>query len=66
MTPAIDPLDPHHDGSPLYTLTEVPVLGERVRLRVRVPHHLDGSPGAREVVLRAVATASPRSDRPPR
>ncbi|CUR59476.1 putative Alpha amylase catalytic region [metagenome] len=59
MTSKVDPLDPHHDGSPLYTLTEVPVLGGRVPLRVRVPHRLDGSPGAVEVVLRAVTDGEP-------
>ncbi|TFC17778.1 glycoside hydrolase family 13 protein [Cryobacterium glucosi] len=29
--------EPHHDGSPLYVSTQTPALGERVRVRVRVP-----------------------------
>ena len=59
MTTALDPLDPHHDGSVRYTLTEDPVLGDRVGLRVRVPHAADGSPGATEVVLRWVRDGEP-------
>ncbi len=53
------PLDPHHDGSIHYTLAEAPVLGETVDLRVRVPHHADGSPAARAVVLRWVRDGEP-------
>ncbi len=60
MTSPVDPLDPHHDGSRFYTLTEAPVLGERVRLRIRVPRRLDGSPGAVEVALRAVRDGEPK------
>ncbi|MGD9960971.1 glycoside hydrolase family 13 protein, partial [Nocardioides sp.] len=59
MTSAVDPLDPHHDGSPYYTRTEAPVLGGRVPLRVRVPHRRDGAPGAVEVVLRSVRDGEP-------
>jgi alpha-glucosidase len=33
-------MDPHHDGSPLYVSTQTPVLGERVTVRVRIPHSL--------------------------
>ncbi|MCI4656265.1 glycoside hydrolase family 13 protein [Cryobacterium zhongshanensis] len=29
--------EPHHDGSPLYVSTQTPALGDRVRVRVRVP-----------------------------
>lgn len=29
---------PHHDGSPLHVSTQTPVLGEVVRVRLRVPH----------------------------
>ena len=59
MTSPVDPLDPHHDGSPLYTETPTPVLGDRVRLRVRVPHGPDGAPGASRVVLRSVRDGEP-------
>ncbi|NEM91053.1 glycoside hydrolase family 13 protein [Galbitalea soli] len=31
-------LEPHHDGSPLYVSTQSPQLGDRVRVRVRIPH----------------------------
>ncbi|MHB1172218.1 MAG: glycoside hydrolase family 13 protein [Lacisediminihabitans sp.] len=30
-------LQPHHDGSPLYVSTQAPVLGEVVRVQVRIP-----------------------------
>jgi alpha-glucosidase len=33
----VSDLLPHHDGSPLYISTDVPSLGETVRVRVRVP-----------------------------
>ena len=59
MTSTTDPLAPHHDGSIHYTLAEDPVLGDRVGLRVRVPHAADGSPGATEVVLRWVRDGEP-------
>ena len=52
-------LDPHHDGSPLYTLEQEPVLGGTVPLRVWVPHHPDGTPAAEHVVLRAVRDGEP-------
>ena len=58
----IDPLDPHHDGSPLYTgagAATAPELGQQVPLRLRVPHGPDGSPGARQVVLRTVRDGEP-------
>jgi alpha-glucosidase len=48
---------PHHDGSPLYVSTPSPVLGERVRVRVRVPREF----GA----MRVVRTRS-NPDREPR
>ena len=56
---APDPLDPHHDGSVHYTLAEAPALGDSVVLRVRVPHRADGTPAAREVVLRWVRDGEP-------
>jgi alpha-glucosidase len=31
-------LEPHHDGSPLYVSNPNPALGDRVRVRVRIPH----------------------------
>ncbi|GAA3599314.1 hypothetical protein GCM10022198_24530 [Klugiella xanthotipulae] len=34
--------EPHHDGSALYVSTENPVLGESVRLRLRVPRTFGG------------------------
>jgi alpha-glucosidase len=52
-------LDPHHDGSPLYVDNQRPALGSTVRVRVRVPHDADGSPGARTVVLRSVKDGEP-------
>ena len=54
LPPGPHPLDPHHDGSPMYVDDVRPSLGGEVTLRVRVPHAADGSVGAREVVLRAV------------
>ena len=59
MSAEIHPLDPHHDGSIHYTPTQAPVLGDRVPLRIRVPHAADGSPGATEVVLRWVRDGEP-------
>ena len=59
MASAPHPLDPHHDGSPLYVDSERPSLGDEVTLRVRVPHAADGSVGARTVVLRAVRDGEP-------
>ncbi|MBB6627215.1 glycoside hydrolase family 13 protein [Nocardioides sp. KIGAM211] len=59
MTYDVDPLAPHHDGSPAYVGASAPALGERVELRVRVPHRPDGTPGARAVVLRAVRDGEP-------
>ncbi|MGA8978067.1 MAG: glycoside hydrolase family 13 protein [Pedococcus sp.] len=45
MTPAQPSLDllgqPHHDGSELYVSNPYPGLGERVTVRVRVPHGAD-------------------------
>ncbi len=65
MTPGVDavlaPLDPHHDGSPLYVSGPAhPALGSSVLVRVRVPHRADGSPGAHRVVLRSVLDGEPR------
>ena len=37
MTHLTHSLEPHHDGSPLYVSNLAPVLGETVRVRVRVP-----------------------------
>jgi alpha-glucosidase len=54
----VDPLDPRHDGSPLYR-PEPPVLGARIPLRVRVPHSADGRPAADQVVLRSVRDGEP-------
>ena len=59
-------IGPHHDGSELYVSKEVPALGERVRLRVRVPStyrfetalvrsYHDGEPRFREL-RRGLAT----------
>jgi len=31
-------LEPHHDGSPLFVSHHAPALGDRVRVRVRIPH----------------------------
>jgi alpha-glucosidase len=31
-------LEPHHDGSPLYVSDINPQLGDRVRVRIRIPH----------------------------
>lgn len=31
--------EPHHDGSPLYVSDQTPRLGDRVRVRVRIPSH---------------------------
>ena len=36
-SPAAAPLTPHHDGSPLYVDDAAPRLGDRVRVRLRVP-----------------------------
>jgi len=33
-------MHPHHDGSPLYVSNIAPSLGERVTVRVRIPHSL--------------------------
>ena len=59
MTAPIDPRNPHHDGSPLYTELVRPGLGGTVRLRVHVPLGEDGSPGASRVVLRWVRDGEP-------
>ena len=57
------PLDPHHDGSPLYVSHDRPSLGDVLTLRVRVPYAADGSPGATEVVLRTVRDGEPAISR---
>jgi alpha-glucosidase len=31
-------LEPHHDGSPLFVSNPAPVLGDHVRVRIRIPH----------------------------
>lgn len=31
--------EPHHDGSPLYVSNDAPTLGDRVRVRVRIPQN---------------------------
>lgn len=49
----------HHDGSPAYVADTAPDLGDVVPLRVRVPHHEDGSPAAEHVVLRVVRDGEP-------
>jgi alpha-glucosidase len=51
--------EPHHDGSVGYVPQPAPALGEAVPVRVFVPHRADGSPGAREVVLRVVRDGEP-------
>ena len=51
--------DPHHDGSPLYLEDAAPALGSKVAVRVRVPHHADGTPAAEHVVLRSVRDGEP-------
>jgi len=51
--------DPHHDGSPLYLEDPAPTLGSTVRVRVRVPHHPDGTPAAEHVVMRSVRDGEP-------
>lgn len=48
--------DPHHDGSSLYVSTQVPRLGERVTVRVRIPLGVD----ERSVHLRTVRDGEPR------
>ncbi|MDR7252877.1 alpha-glucosidase [Nocardioides sp. BE266] len=63
MASAPHPLDPHHDGSPLYVSHTRPELGDVLRLRVRVPHTADGSVGATTVVLRAVRDGEPAVSR---
>ena len=50
------PLDPHHDGSPLYCDTAAPRLGSTVAVRVRVPV---GDP-VESVVLRSVRDGEPK------
>lgn len=59
MSRAPHPLDPHHDGSPLYVSHARPSLGDEVTLRVRVPYDEGGAPGASEVVLRSVRDGEP-------
>jgi alpha-glucosidase len=50
---------PHHDGSPLYVSSQAPVLGERVRIRMRVPHAF----GALKLVrIRSNPDREPRFD----
>lgn len=51
--------DPHHDGSSLYVSTQVPRLGDRVTVRVRIPL---GPPeqAERGVHLRVVRDGEPR------
>lgn len=49
----------HHDGSPLYADRADPELGERVPVRVLVPHRPDGTPGADQVALRVVHDGEP-------
>ncbi len=55
--------EPHHDGSPLYTQPGEHRLGDTIELRVRVPHHADGSPAAEHVVLRSVRDGEPATRR---
>lgn len=56
----LSPIDPHHDGSPLYCDTTTPVLGEVVPVRVRVRHDPDGTGAPVEkVVLRSVRDGEP-------
>jgi alpha-glucosidase len=31
-------LEPHHDGSPLFVSNPAPLLGDHVRVRIRIPH----------------------------
>ena len=50
---------PHHDGSVLYVEDKPPVLGERLRLRLRVPQ--DWSEPSR-IWVRSVQDAEPRYD----
>ncbi|ALE04586.1 alpha-amylase (plasmid) [Arthrobacter sp. ERGS1:01] len=50
---------PHHDGSVLYVEDKLPVLGERLRLRLRVPHAW-GTPS--RIWVRSVQDAEPRYD----
>ena len=60
----MSPIDPHHDGSPLYCGTTTPRLGETVPVRVRVPRDAGiGAPiGAPidQVVLRSVRDGEPK------
>ncbi|WP_294181952.1 glycoside hydrolase family 13 protein [uncultured Schumannella sp.] len=51
---------PHHDGSPLYVERAAPELGDRVRVRLRVPRH-DG-PALRRVHARSNPDHEPRWD----
>lgn len=50
---------PHHDGSALYVESTTPVLGERRRLRLRVPTEWGA---ASRVWVRSVQDAEPRYD----
>ena len=51
--------DPHHDGSVYYVDQPAPRLGDEVSLRVRIPHAPDGTPGAEQVVVRAIRDGEP-------
>ncbi len=68
----VNPLDPHHDGSSHYVRRVGAAghgptgghleLGDRLELRVRVPHAPNagvGTPGAEKIVLRAVRDGEP-------
>lgn len=48
-------LEPHHDGSALHVSTDSPALGERVEVRVRIPHEC----GITRVHSRSVHDAEP-------
>ena len=50
---------PHHDGSAFYVDDPAPALGAEVTLRVHIPHGPDGTPGADQVVARAVRDGEP-------
>lgn len=53
------PLVPHHDGSPLYVEDSAPGIGDRVRLRLRVPQQ---HPGIAQVWVRSNPDGEPAWD----
>ncbi|MEN9324673.1 MAG: hypothetical protein RL414_427, partial [Actinomycetota bacterium] len=57
MTPVL----PHHDGSELYVSNEAPKLGEKIELRIRVPHAFARSSGLSTVLVRMYVDGEPRT-----